>query len=138
MVNLMVVCLQYMQSRHTDVDILMGLLVGLNKAPQAYHMHGQLLMIHGAGAPQVPSPFGGLLLFLFGPCVLAPSEEISNRIRTSPRGPSLSVILLLMFRFLLGQSVFGPHTNKLFRTHILFPSFGRPILPIPVILCSPG
>ena len=32
-VNLMFICLQYMQGRQTDVDILAGLLVGLNEAP---------------------------------------------------------------------------------------------------------
>ena len=41
---------------------------------------------------------------LFSPHVLTPSEGISDGVRTSPRGPSLSIILLLLLSPLLHQS----------------------------------
>ena len=40
MINFVVICLQYMQGRQTNVNALAGLLVSLNEAPQADHTCG--------------------------------------------------------------------------------------------------
>ena len=92
-----------MGCRWANVNTLLGLLVSLNKAPQADHPHGQLLVVHGAGAPQVPSPFRTFVLVLSGPLIFKPSQGVSDGIRTSSRGPSLMIILFLLLSPLLHQ-----------------------------------
>ena len=66
-------------------------------------MNSQLLVVHGASTPEIASPFGGLVFVLFSPCVLAPSERISNRIRTGSRSSLLLVIPVLMLSSLFSQ-----------------------------------
>ena len=51
MIAFVVVGLYDMRCRWADVNVLLGLLVTLNKAPQADHPHSQLLVVHGAGTP---------------------------------------------------------------------------------------
>ena len=77
-------------------------------------------MVHGAGAPQIPSPFRGLILVLFSPHVFTPSKRISNRVGTGPGGPLLLVILLLSFSSLLGQSSLDLMLVSLFGLTFLF------------------
>ena len=57
-------------------------------------MSSQLLLVHGASTPEIASPFRGLILVLLSPCVLAPSERISNRIGTGSRSSTLLFLLL--------------------------------------------
>ena len=91
-----------------NINTLLGLLVSLNKAPQADHPHGQLLVVHGAGAPQVPSSFGTFVLVLSGPLIFTPSQGVSDGIGTSSRGPLLVIIL-----FLLPSPLLHQHTSCL-------------------------
>ena len=86
-------------------------------------------MVHGAGTPQVPSPFGTLILVLFIPHVLTPSKGISDRVRTSPGGPSLPVILLLLLRPLLHQSSLGLMLVSFLGLMFLFLSLGGLLIP---------
>ena len=51
MVDLMVIGLHDMGCQWANVNILPGLLVGLNKAQRADHSCSQLLVVHGAGTP---------------------------------------------------------------------------------------
>ena len=105
MVNLMVVCFQHMWGGQTDINIVVGLLVGHNQAPQADHVSDQLLVVHGPSTPKIAGPFGGFVPVLFSPHVLTPSEGISNRVGAGSRGSMLPVILHLPFSSLLGQSL---------------------------------
>ena len=107
MIDLVIIGFWDVGSGQTNVNILPGLLVSLNKAPQADHMGCQLLVVHGACTPQIPSPFGGLVLVLFGPCVFTPSKRIGDRVRTSSRGPLLLVVFFLLFSPLLCQPPLG-------------------------------
>ena len=100
----MVVCFQHMWGGWADINILVGPPVGCNQAPQADHASSQLLVVHGASTPKITGPFRGFVPVLFSPCVLTPSEGISNRVRAGSRGSMLLVILCLSFSSLLGQS----------------------------------
>ena len=51
MIDLVVLGLYDVGCWWASVNVLPSLLVGLNKAPQADHPHGQLLVVHGAGTP---------------------------------------------------------------------------------------
>ena len=51
MIDLVVVSLYDVGCWWANINILPSLLVGPNKAPQADHPHGQLLVVHGAGTP---------------------------------------------------------------------------------------
>ena len=86
-------------------------------------------MVHGAGAPQVPSPFRGLVLVLFGSCVLTSSEGISDRVRTSLEDPSSPVILFLLLSPLLHQSSLGLTLASFVGLMLLLLSLGSLLIP---------
>ena len=68
---------------------------------------GYMVPNNRAGTPEVISPFWHFILVLLGPSVLTSTQWVSDRVRTSPRDTTLSIVSLLQLSPFLGQFPLG-------------------------------